>query len=540
MARRLSQTLREQALAQQAKTYTRWMNTHLCKRNMEVKDIFTDLCDGVRLINLFEVMTSHTFPRYHKEPKNKIHRLENINMAVQFAREAKVLHTDVGAAEIESGNKTAIIGMAWQLILRYQMGRGLEGQAEEGKHGGGGRPGDGPPQAGPKAGDRVLVRTESGAYLPGALLQAVGEEGWMVNLDNGSEVFAPTQDILFVGQHVLLKQDDNTLVPAVISKLHPDDSVQLYLPHTQTSVKVSPSGKVHPDNGGGADKLYFHDTVVAEVKVASQGEGGPFHVGGVVQLCSARGAEGGGAARYVLLANHGEAPRVQQASVVIDPNNAKRELMAWVNQQLKPWGIQISNFRDDWKNPLVMCALVNSVCPGSVDVKKLAKEDMVRACVMLAMKRAEDAMGVPRLLDPEDVLLTPDQNSILTYVSYFPLLATLESQGGGAKFLLVGSDHKTAKAKVQVMSDEQLAKRLQRDLRVEQDDVVAESLVQQETDLAMAKRLQNYDSRPMRAAQAASQVESDAALAMKVARYDSKAAQVESDAALAMKVARYG
>src|SRR5687767_2458964 len=68
-----SNTARKRApwITIQSNTFTRWMNTYLTYRQMQidsVKDGYS-LCDGVALINLLEILSGKTIPgRWHKNP----------------------------------------------------------------------------------------------------------------------------------------------------------------------------------------------------------------------------------------------------------------------------------------------------------------------------------------------------------------------------------------------------------------------------------------------------------------------------------------
>lgn len=51
---------------------------------MRVTDFTVDLHDGLVLINLLEIITGKTFPRYVKNPKFAAQKLANITEALQF------------------------------------------------------------------------------------------------------------------------------------------------------------------------------------------------------------------------------------------------------------------------------------------------------------------------------------------------------------------------------------------------------------------------------------------------------------------------
>jgi len=44
----------------QVKSFTTWVNLHLSKESMEVKDLTKDFEDGIRLIKLIEVISEET------------------------------------------------------------------------------------------------------------------------------------------------------------------------------------------------------------------------------------------------------------------------------------------------------------------------------------------------------------------------------------------------------------------------------------------------------------------------------------------------
>jgi len=57
----------------------------------------TDLSNGVRLCQLMEIMGDVTFPKYNKNPKIRVQKAENVNVALNFIRDRGVVLTNVGA-----------------------------------------------------------------------------------------------------------------------------------------------------------------------------------------------------------------------------------------------------------------------------------------------------------------------------------------------------------------------------------------------------------------------------------------------------------
>ncbi|UZJ56823.1 hypothetical protein CBS101457_006143 [Exobasidium rhododendri] len=106
----------------QAKTFCKWLNTKLEARDFPpMVSLTTDLCDGVRLIELMEIMGDTSLGRYYKMPRMRIQMAENVNKALDFIKSRGVVLTNVGAEDIVDGNLKLILGMIWTLILRFTI-----------------------------------------------------------------------------------------------------------------------------------------------------------------------------------------------------------------------------------------------------------------------------------------------------------------------------------------------------------------------------------------------------------------------------------
>ncbi|RHY09373.1 hypothetical protein DYB25_003369 [Aphanomyces astaci] len=106
----------------QKKAFTRWANSYLSDRAQVITDLYTDLGDGLRLISLLELLTDAPFPSYTKEPRFRIHKLENLNMVFGFLAKEHVMVTNIGSSDILDGNGKLILGLMWTIIKRYQVG----------------------------------------------------------------------------------------------------------------------------------------------------------------------------------------------------------------------------------------------------------------------------------------------------------------------------------------------------------------------------------------------------------------------------------
>eukprot|EP01127_Copromyxa_protea_P009894 TRINITY_DN236_c0_g1_i1.p1 TRINITY_DN236_c0_g1~~TRINITY_DN236_c0_g1_i1.p1 ORF type:complete len:924 (-),score=286.55 TRINITY_DN236_c0_g1_i1:13-2748(-) len=93
-------------------------------------------------------------------------------------------------------------------------------------------------------------------------------------------------------------------------------------------------------------------------------------------------------------------------------------LLAWCNRVLNPQGIFVKNFTESWQDGRAFCGLVNVLKPGHVDLPSRTADKAVEN-MDLAFDAAEEHFEFPKLLDAVDVLNTPDDLSIMTYVSYY-------------------------------------------------------------------------------------------------------------------------
>lgn len=80
-----------------------------------------DLGNGVKLIQLMEVMGDTSLGRYYQNPRMRVQMAENVNRALDFIRGRGVVLTNVGAEDIVDGNLKLILGMIWTLILRFTI-----------------------------------------------------------------------------------------------------------------------------------------------------------------------------------------------------------------------------------------------------------------------------------------------------------------------------------------------------------------------------------------------------------------------------------
>ncbi|KAH7927772.1 hypothetical protein BV22DRAFT_1150413 [Leucogyrophana mollusca] len=106
----------------QERTFCKWLNTKLESHGYPpMNSLKQDLSDGVRLIQLMEIMGDTTLGRYNKTPRMRIQKAENVNKALEFIKLRGVKLTNIGPEDIIDGNLKLILGMIWTLILRFTI-----------------------------------------------------------------------------------------------------------------------------------------------------------------------------------------------------------------------------------------------------------------------------------------------------------------------------------------------------------------------------------------------------------------------------------
>jgi len=104
----------------QKKTFTRWCNTYLIERMLNINDLATDFHDGLLLINLLEIISSKSI-RHNKNPRLIPQKLENLKFALDFLQQEGIKLVNIGPTDLVEGNLKLILGLIWTIILRYQI-----------------------------------------------------------------------------------------------------------------------------------------------------------------------------------------------------------------------------------------------------------------------------------------------------------------------------------------------------------------------------------------------------------------------------------
>ncbi|KAM5290132.1 dystrophin isoform 2-T2 [Glossophaga mutica] len=104
----------------QKKTFTKWINAQFSKFGKQhIENLFTDLQDGRRLLDLLEGLTEQKLPK--EKGSTRVHALNNVNKALQVLQKNNVDLVNIGSSDIVDGNHKLTLGLIWNIILHWQV-----------------------------------------------------------------------------------------------------------------------------------------------------------------------------------------------------------------------------------------------------------------------------------------------------------------------------------------------------------------------------------------------------------------------------------
>ncbi|GCC38368.1 hypothetical protein chiPu_0016882 [Chiloscyllium punctatum] len=106
----------------QNRTFTNWVNAQLAKHKPPsvIQDLFQDLRDGHRLLDLLEVLSGQQLA-HDRAHSNPIHWMSNVTTALNFLRSKSIKLVNINVLDIVDGNPTVILGLIWSIILYFQV-----------------------------------------------------------------------------------------------------------------------------------------------------------------------------------------------------------------------------------------------------------------------------------------------------------------------------------------------------------------------------------------------------------------------------------
>ncbi|KAF7254187.1 Utrophin, partial [Varanus komodoensis] len=90
----------------------------LCGK-LPIKDMFLDLRDGRKLLDLLEGLTGT--PLLKERGSTRVHALNNVNKVLQVLHQNNVELVNIGGTDIVDGNHKLTLGLLWSIILHWQV-----------------------------------------------------------------------------------------------------------------------------------------------------------------------------------------------------------------------------------------------------------------------------------------------------------------------------------------------------------------------------------------------------------------------------------
>ncbi|XP_019637164.1 PREDICTED: calmin-like [Branchiostoma belcheri] len=119
----------------------------------------------------------------------------------------------------------------------------------------------------------------------------------------------------------------------------------------------------------------------------------------------------------------GEPPVKKKVVSLKGVAGAKKALLKWAKKaaarRVSTAGVEVQDFGKSWRDGIAFNALIHSVKPELVDMAEIKQKSNLER-LEHAFTTAEEKLGIPRILEPQDVDVSkPDEKSIMTYVAQF-------------------------------------------------------------------------------------------------------------------------
>eukprot|EP01104_Vermistella_antarctica_P012828 TRINITY_DN3785_c0_g1_i1.p1 TRINITY_DN3785_c0_g1~~TRINITY_DN3785_c0_g1_i1.p1 ORF type:complete len:1558 (-),score=732.09 TRINITY_DN3785_c0_g1_i1:173-4762(-) len=104
----------------QQKTFTKWINSHMSKKGLEVTDVQEDFENGIKLVQFLEIIGEDEI-KYNKNPRIRIQKIENVNRALEYLKSKNVHLVAISSENIVDKDLKLILGMIWTIIQKFAI-----------------------------------------------------------------------------------------------------------------------------------------------------------------------------------------------------------------------------------------------------------------------------------------------------------------------------------------------------------------------------------------------------------------------------------
>lgn len=110
----------------------------------------------------------------------------------------------------------------------------------------------------------------------------------------------------------------------------------------------------------------------------------------------------------------------RQQTLDVSREGPKKSLLSWVSKTIPSnLGIEVRDFGPSWRDGYAFMGLINAIDENLIDMENYRNASN-KSRLDTSFNVAETELGIPRLLDPDDVdLPKPDERSVMTYVAQF-------------------------------------------------------------------------------------------------------------------------
>jgi len=99
------------------------VNTYLGRRSLSLETLEAGFKSGVNLVHLLELLARQDMDfKFYKNPKLRIHMIENCNMCLKWLKTHDVPNVTISAENLVDGDTKMVLGFCWVLLRHFRFG----------------------------------------------------------------------------------------------------------------------------------------------------------------------------------------------------------------------------------------------------------------------------------------------------------------------------------------------------------------------------------------------------------------------------------